>query len=99
MNVIFGPADGVNENAVLLADACKVRPKQGLMKFTDELAAVLCAEYEVDRDLGVCMRHVSHLRRLTAVYIMDPALAGWANFCRTSGALRDRNRYNIPRRI
>jgi hypothetical protein len=39
MNVIVHPADGVNENFVVLADACGVGPHSGLEFFWDEFGA------------------------------------------------------------
>jgi len=86
MNVIVHPAHGMNENFVVLADAGDISPQARLEIFGDEFGAVFRAENDVEHVLGVGVSHVSRLRRLAFVYIMDPALPGWANFYRAYGA-------------
>ena len=90
MNVIFHSVDCVNEDSILFTDAGEVGAEPGFEFFGDQLMAIFGAENEVDRVLGVGVRHVSRLRRLGNLYITDPLLAEWANFFRTSGA-KDRN--------
>ena len=86
--MIFHSVDCVNEDSILFADASEVGAEPGFEFFWDEVAAVFGAEDEVDRVLGVGVRHVSRLRRFGNLYITDPLLAEWANFCRASGATK-----------
>jgi hypothetical protein len=53
---------------------------------------VFGAEDGVDYVLGIRVRHVPRLRRFAFVYITDPALPGWAKFCRADGATRSKAR-------
>jgi hypothetical protein len=64
VNVIFHPVDCVNEDSILFADASEIGAEPGFEFLWDQLAAVLGAEDEVDRVLGVGVRHVLRLRRL-----------------------------------
>jgi len=86
MNVIVHAADRTNENPVVFANAGDIGPHSWLEILRDEFGAVFGAEDDVEYVLGVCVRHVSRLRRLAILYITDPALPGWANLCRAYGA-------------
>jgi hypothetical protein len=76
MNVIFHSVNRVNEDSILFADAREVGTEPGFEFLWDQLTAVLGAEDEVDRVLGVGMRHVSRLRRLENLCITDPSPRG-----------------------
>jgi hypothetical protein len=86
VNVIFHSIDCVKEDSISFADAREIGAEPGFEFPWDQLGAVLGAEDEVDRVLGVGVGHVSRLRRSGNLYITDPLLAEWANFCRASGA-------------
>ena len=64
MNVIFHSVNRVNEDSILFADASEIGAEARLEFLWDQLAAVLGAEDEVDRVLGIGVGHVSRLRRL-----------------------------------
>jgi hypothetical protein len=63
VNVIFHSVDCVNEDSILFADASEIGAEPGFELLWDQLAAVFGAEDEMDRVLGIGMRHVPRLRR------------------------------------
>src|SRR5262249_17507218 len=62
MDVIFHPANCVHEDIFFPADACDVRPHPWLDILGNHLAALSCAEHDVNYVLGKCLGHVSPLR-------------------------------------
>src|SRR6266702_8703829 len=80
---------GIKSNSSRWANeegACRVGPHFRLEFRRNGFAPVFGAEDHMDCVLGVCVGHVSHLRRLTSLYTTYPALTRWANFWRAYGA-------------
>jgi len=86
MNVVLQPANRMDENAEVFADACRIGPHFRLEFRRNGFAPVFGAEDHMNCVLGVCVGHVSHLRRSASLYTTYPALTRWANFCRAYGA-------------
>jgi hypothetical protein len=63
MNVVLYAANGMNENPLVFANACRIGPQSRLEFRGNGLAPVLGAEDDMDHVLGVGVRHVSRLRR------------------------------------
>jgi len=74
MNVIFHSSYGENGNVELLANTRCVGPHSGPKVSRQELLAIFGAEDNMNYVLGVCVGHVSHLRRSITLYAVYPAL-------------------------
>src|SRR5712692_5661223 len=96
MNVVLHAANGMDENAEVFADACRIGPHFRLEFRRNGFAPVFGAEDHMNCVLGVCVGHVSHLRRLTSLYTSYPALTRWANLCHAYGAEEARFRRVKP---
>src|ERR1700675_2772204 len=90
MDVIFHPSHGENTDVEFFTNSGCVGPHLGAEFIWHEFVAVFGAEYNVNDVLGVCVGHVSHLRRLITLYTIYPELTHWANLCRAYGAGKGR---------
>src|ERR1700728_4758426 len=87
MHVIVRPAQRMNKHSIVLANTRGISPHPRLQFLRNNFAAILRAEHDVNRVLRIRVGHSVAPTALGLLYIMPPALPGWASLCRAYGAL------------